>query len=379
MFQYNITYRKKDNGWQYTIEVGRDLNGKRKQKSKGGFKTKRECQEAMIAAETLIDKGEYFIAENITFKDYLSKWLSDYAKIATAPRTYYRYEEIINKYINPKLGTIELNKLKPLHIQGFYNYCINDLNLSTTTVRQFHAIIHKALNKAVEWQMVNNNCSNAVDKPKKAKVDFTVLGDIETNMLLKRLEHMTLYIPVLIAVTTGMRRGEICGLKWENIDLDNGIIYVKEQLQKIENKLELVKVKTDGSKRKIIMLDYTIPILKEHKKKYLTLKLRLGEAFKDEGFVVFQADGSPYEPEYITKNYGRVLGRISKELAIPKIRFHDLRHTHATLMLKAGVHPKVVAERLGHSSITMTLNTYSHVLPDMQQEAAEKLNALLIK
>jgi integrase len=371
--------RKKDNGWQYTIEVGRDLNGKRKQKSKGGFKTKRECQEAMIAAETLIDKGEYFIAENITFKDYLSKWLSDYAKIATAPRTYYRYEEIINKYINPKLGTIELNKLKPLHIQGFYNYCINDLNLSTTTVRQFHAIIHKALNKAVEWQMLNNNCSNAVDKPKKAKVDFTVLGDIETNMLLKRLEHMTLYIPVLIAVTTGMRRGEICGLKWENIDLDNGIIYVKEQLQKIENKLELVKVKTDGSKRKIIMLDYTIPILKEHKKKYLTLKLRLGEAFKDEGFVVFQADGSPYEPEYITKNYGRVLGRISKELAIPKIRFHDLRHTHATLMLKAGVHPKVVAERLGHSSITMTLNTYSHVLPDMQQEAAEKLNALLIK
>lgn len=371
--------RKKDSGWQFTVELSKDpITGKRKQKSKGGFKTKKDCQIAMSEMMIEIEKGEYFETSNMTLRDYLLQWSEDYAKVNVAPKTYERYFDIINKYIIPKLGAVEINNLKPLHIQSFYNYCIKDLKLSSTTVRQFHAILHKSLNQAVKWQLINVNITDAIDKPRKAKISFNTLNEQQVEILLSRLKGMTLFLPVMLALTTGMRRGELCGLKWENIDLNDGIIYVKNQLQKINGELQDTSLKTDGSKRKIIFLKSTLSILKEYRKIQLENKLKNPEYY-NKNYVICKSDGQPYDPSYITKNFVRIIHKISIELNIPKVRLHDLRHTHATLLLKAGVNPKVVSERLGHSSVSMTLNTYSHVLPEMQQDAANKLEKLLSK
>ncbi|ERI92151.1 site-specific recombinase, phage integrase family [Clostridiales bacterium oral taxon 876 str. F0540] len=174
-----------------------------------------------------------------------------------------------------------------------------------------------------------------------------------------------------------MRRGELCGLKWENVDLDEGVIYVKNQLQTIENVKQIVPLKTAGSKRKVILLDYTISILKDYKEQQEENKKIYADKYDEENFVLFHVDRTPFDPDYISRNFARWMHPISKELNIPKIRFHDLRHTHATLLLKVGANIKAVSERLGHTSVAMTLNTYSHLLPDMQKDAVRKLGSLL--
>lgn len=371
--------RKRGSTWEYTVDLEPDvLTGTRKRKTKSGFRTKTECQKAMNALIYEIENGEYFEIEKSSLNDYLKNWLSTYAKLNLAPKTYSSYKEIIDKYITPKLGMISLEKLKPLHIQNFYTCCLTEYKLSGTTTLYCHRILHVALNQAIKWQLIKTNPCNMVNKPRKDRPEMNVLDTNEVDLLLNRIKDLSLYMPVLLAVTTGMRRGELCGLKWENVDLDNGILYVKSQLQLIDNSKQLMPLKTAASKRKIILLDHTIPILKVYKEKQEENKKIYGDNYNKENFVLSHIDGTPYDPDYITRNFARWMNTLSKELNIPKVRFHDLRHTHATLLLKAGANIKAVSERLGHTSVAMTLNTYSHLLPDMQMDAVTKLNELFI-
>lgn len=370
---------KRGSTWTVVVDLGRDENGKRQQKSKGGFKTKKEAEKALNELIVTIEKGDYFVSEDMIFKDYLEKWLNEYCINNLAPKTIKTYNQLINAYIAPKLGNIKLNKLKPLDLQSFYNYLQNDLNLSGTTALRCHEVINISLKHAVQWQMLNKNVATLVQRPKKNKTEMNVLTAEQTNKLLERLKGLTLYLPVLLSVTTGMRRGEVLGLTWNHVDLDNGAIYIENQLQKINDKFELVPTKTAKSKRKVALLPYTIPILKEERKKQIEYRLLLGEEYNSAFNLVYcQANGRPYDPDYVSRNFLRQMNKISKELDIPKIRFHDLRHTHATLLLSSNVNAKIVSERLGHSNIGITLDTYTHVLPDMQKEAAETLNSLML-
>ncbi|MGH4049751.1 MAG: tyrosine-type recombinase/integrase [Clostridium sp.] len=372
----NITKR----GKTYTIvlDIGRDDNGKRKQTTKGGYKTKKEAEKALSELIVKIEKGDYFVSENMLFKDYLEKWVNEYCINNLTPKTIKTYNQLIETYIAPKLGNIKIDKLKPLDLQSFYNYLQNDLNLSGTTALHCHEVINVSLKHAVQWQMLNRNIATSVQRPKKAKKEMLVLTAEQTNMLLERLKNLSLYIPVLLAVTTGLRRGEILGLTWKNVDLDGGVIYVVNQLQKIDGVFKLVPTKTAGSKRKIALLPYTIPILRNLRKLQIEHKLLLGSEYNKLNLVYPQVNGTPYDPDYISRHFLRTMDVISAELEIPKIRFHDLRHTHATLLLSRNVNPKIVSERLGHCGISITLDTYSHVLPDMQKEAADTLNNLFI-
>ena len=241
--------------------------------------------------------------------------------------------------------------------------------------------------------MPKNPCI-LIKKPRRTKSEMKVLNEEQLDKLLNAIKHMTVYIPIMLASTTGMRLGEICGLRWKDVDLDNKFIQVKEQLQEVADKLELVSLKTTTSKRKIILLDYTIDALKELRDKQEANKNYLGDNYNRSGYVVCQNNGEPYQPSYLSRNYKRVMKEYkhkvtvdneTKELSlyelldIPLIRFHDLRHTHATILLKSNIHPKIVAERLGHSDIKMTLETYSHILPDMQQQAVDTLNEIMKK
>ena len=221
-----------------------------------------------------------------------------------------------------------------------------------------------------------------------------VYNQVQLDKLLDAIKNMTIYVPVMLASTTGMRLGEISGLRWKDVDLDNKFIELKDQLQEVDNKLKLVSLKTASSKRKIILLDYTIDALKELKGNQEENNKYFGDKYNKAGYVVCQNNGEPYNPSYISRNYKRVMKEYkhkvtmnneTKELSlyelldIPLIRFHDLRHTHATILLKANIHPKIVAERLGHSDIKMTLQTYSHILPDMQQQAVDEINQIMKK
>ncbi len=361
--------RKHGAGWQYTVELEPDpITGKRKQKSKGGFRTKKECEAAMNELINQIEKGEYFEVEKMTLKEYLEYWLDTYAKVNVAPRTYERYKELVN-HINSQLGGMWLNQLKAAHIQRFYSGLIDDGKLSNSTILKIHRVFHEALKHATSWQMIRYNPVDAVIPPRAERKEMKVWDVDTSSKFLEAIKGTTIYVPVALALQTGMREGEICALKWENVNLISKTLSVVNTLQKIDKKLTLKEPKTPKSRRAIALMDATVQLLKEHHRKQAAVKLTSKE-YNDQGFVCAWEDGRPYDPMYVCKKFSQLV----KELDFPVIRFHDLRHTHATILLQQGVNPKIVSERLGHSNIGITLDTYSHVLPDMQREAAARLD-----
>ncbi|KMT21566.1 phage integrase family [Clostridium cylindrosporum DSM 605] len=237
-------------------------------------------------------------------------------------------------------------------------------------------MLSMALKHAVGWQMLNYNPASAVKPPRPEHIEMNIWDSDTINEVLKELKesNSNLYIPILIGVTTGMRQGEIAALRWRNIDFTNGFISVTHNFQKIDNSnnYALTSPKTNKSNRSIAMMDLTIKELKAHKKKQNELIMLNRDFYNNQDFVCAFEDGSPFKPVYI----GELFRKFIRRSNYPKIRFHDLRHSHATLLLKQGVNPKIVSERLGHANISITLDTYSHVLPNMQKEAISKLNEM---
>lgn len=365
--------RKKDNGWSYTVSLGLDpKTNKYKQKSKGGFKTKKECQMAMTEMENKINKGEYFEESKLTLENYLGNWLEN-IKHNISEGTYVFYKDIVDRVLDPALGNIPIEKLKTMQIQSFLTGILNKQTLSNTTVRHYYNVLNIALNQALKWQVIQSNPCAAVEPPKKQKKELGVLKPDEVELLLNYVnnsEYKIMYMPLILALTCGMRRGEILGLQWDDVDLENGLLKIKHNLVKVGTSYKLTTPKTDSSVRTIALLPTTLKILKEYKENRKVIRIN-----KDLDYVCCWEDGSPIKPDYPSHTLKVLLERCN----LPHVRFHDLRHTHATLLLMQNVNVKVVSERLGHSKIDMTLDTYSHVLPQMQQEAVNKLEDLLFK
>jgi len=363
--------RKRGNTYSVVFDIGRNENGKRRQKWVSGFKTKKEAEKYLAEIIAQIEKGQFVEKNEMALQEYLNYWLENYAKTNTAPKTYKRYIELV-KHITTYLGKIEVQKLKPLHVQQFYTALLEEGKLSKSTILKIHRVFHLAMKHAVQWQIVNYNVLDAITPPRPERIEMKI-WDIETaNKFLEAIKDDILYIPVLLALHTGMREGEICALKWNDVNLEDGYIVVKATLQKINGKLILKEPKTQKSIRTIALMDSTIKALKEHKERQKQKKALLQENYKDENFVCAWDDGRPLDPMYVAKKFPKLI----KKYDFSPIRFHDLRHTHATLLLQQGVHPKIVSERLGHSTVNITLDTYSHVLPNIQKEAVKKLNNL---
>ena len=394
---YSKRLKKKTFGYEVEVTVQQ----KRIREAKRGFLTKTAAREEGERRELEIKKKAqqgYDISDivnkdkaKITVKELLDLWLNT-QKTNITNKTYLYYQNCINM-INKDFSNIKAFKLKPENIELALNKLIES-GLSSSTASHYYTVLNTAYNWSVTRGYAPKNPLDVVKKPKRSKSEIKVYDEKQLNKLLEAIKSTTIYIPVMIAATTGMRLGEICGLRWENVDLNNRFIQLKEQLQEVNGKLELTPLKTSSSKRKIILMDYTIEDLKKLKGKQEANKNYLNDNYNDKGFVVCKNDGEPYQPSYISRNYKRVMkeykhtvtiDNLVKKLSlyelldIPLIRFHDLRHTHATLLLKANIHPKIVADRLGHSDIKMTLQTYSHILPDMQQQAVDELNKVLKK
>jgi integrase len=348
------------------FDISVDENGKRKQKAIGGFKTKREAEKALAESIAKVEKGEYFETSQSTLKEYLDYWMETYAKQNVAPTTYERYGFFVQD-LKP-LWNIKLNAIKPFHVQNYYSKLIDEGKKSNSTILKIHRFLHLALKHAVKWQIVLNNIADAVTPPKAEKVEMKVWDSKTANQFLDLIKDEPIYMAVLLAIHTGMRRGEICALRWRDIDLKKGVIYVQNNLQKVNGKLELVSPKTKKSQRTIVLIRATIKELKKYKK--MQKKSKVISISND--FLFVWPDGTLIYPSYFTDKFKELVKRHS----FPEIRFHDLRHTHATMLLQQGVNPKIVSERLGHSNISITLDTYTHVSDTIQKDAVEKLDSL---
>jgi integrase len=272
-----------------------------------------------------------------------------------------------------------LPKLSPLHIQGFYSRALAEGRkdgkggLSAQSVVHLHRVLHKALAQSVKWQMLARNPVDAVEAPRAERPEMRALNEEETGRLLGVLEGSRLYIPVMLAVTTGLRRGEILGLRWCNVDFTRRTITVVETLEQTKGGLRFKSPKTHRSRRSIALAAMTVEGLRAHRLKQAEERLALGPAYCDQDLVCTRSGGESWPPGLFSATFAAFV----RQSGLPKFRFHDLRHTHATQLLRAGVHPKIVSERLGHSGIGITVDIYSHVLPNIQEEAVHRLDSLL--
>ena len=366
--------------WTIVIDVGRDLNGKRRQKSVTVRGTKKEANQRLTELLRQQDTGTYLDPKKMTVASYLNAWLRDYAEPSVSTKTYIRYESICVKHLAPALGRLQLQMLQPLHIQEYYNEALKfgrmdgKGGLSAQTVKHHHRVLAEAMKKAVNWQLINVNPCDAVDAPKPEKKEMRALDERESATLLDISKGTRLYIPIVIALTTGLRRGELIGLKWSDIDLPAKKLSINRTIEQTSKYGIVEKTpKTKKSRRSIALPNLAIRALKELRKEHSKQKLKLGPEFQDNGYLFINEDGTLWGPDAFTKAFRWFLDKTD----IGYVRFHDLRHTHASQLLKQGINPKVVSERLGHSSIAITMDTYSHVLPGLQEEAASKINDAL--
>jgi integrase len=363
------TIRKEGSTWGYLVYTGTDEDGKKKYKRKRGFKTKKECEAALAEYITQLEKGTVVTNDKMSLKEFIEYWLDTYPKNHCQPATYKRYKEFSRDIIS-YLGNHKLSKLNPLLVQKFYEDLLNERELSNNTVIKVHRMFHLSLKHAQQWQLLNTNPCDLVTPPKSTEIEMKYWDPEEIQFYLQQIKDDRLYIPTLLAVHTGCRVGELCALKWDDVDLINSTIVINKTMQRIDGELQLKKPKTKNSSRVITLLSSTNEFLKKLKNDHRQLKLEKKIPME---YVLRWEDGRPIDPHYISQHFPNML----KKYNLPVIRFHDLRHTHATLLLKLGTNPKVISERLGHSTVSFTLDTYSHVNTDMQRKEVSKAENFL--
>lgn len=319
-----------------------------------------------------MDKGAYTAPNRITFGEHAENWLRTYARMHLRVTTVEGYESVFRNHAIPALGHLQLTKLTPLHLQELYAHKLSE-GLGNRRVQYLHTIIHGCLKHAVKWGLLTRNVADAVDAPRPQRREHSALIPEQIGVLLKSVEGHPLEMIVQLAIGTGLRRGEILALSWDDVDLDAGVIRVRRSLVPTKAGNRVQEPKTVKGRRSVPLPRSTVSALKHQRAKQAEHRLQLASLYQNNGLVCAREDGSPFQPGAVTQMFAR----LTKKAGLPPIRFHDLRHTHASLLLERGVHPKVVQERLGHSTILVTMDTYSHVMPTLQQEAALKLDEAL--
>jgi integrase len=362
----SIFQRKSDGRWSASITLP---NGKRKHYLSNH---RDEVAKQLRAALKGQDDGLPIITERQTVAQFLQRWLAG-AKPSIRERTWVRYEQYVRLHLEPKLGKLALTKLSPQQLQNLYADRL-EAGLSPTTVHHLHATIHKALEQAVKWGLVGRNVADLVEPPRIARYEIRTLSPDEANLLLDAAQDDRLEALYVLALTTGLREGELLGLRWRDVDLEGAAVEVRGSLQRVPTGFIIAEPKTNKSRRRVGLTDDAIAALRQHRARQSAERLRLGTAWTNEHDLVF-TDGSG-KPIDATKFLRTSFAPLLKRAGLPPMRFHDLRHTAATLLLGRGIHPKIVSEMLGHSQVGITLDLYSHVTPTMQREATAAMQAI---
>jgi integrase len=374
----HIRERGKGN-WYAVLSVRDPETGKRKVKfvSLPDAKGKREAQRHLARIVTELDAGESVEPNKVTLAQFLERWLA-HMQTQVAPRTYGGYADKIRNNLIPALGAIWLTKLRPEQISEAYSKaliggrCDGKGGLSTQTVRHIHGILKQALAQACVWRAITHNPANLVKPPKLERGEMQTVNTEQTAAMIDAARGTPIFIPILLGVLCGMRRGEICALRWRSVDLDNGQLSVVASTEQGRGGMREKEPKS-GKGRLVAMPTMLVTELRRHRMQQAEWLLRLGVRLTDDHHVCLREDGESVWPSSLTRAFRTFMRRHK----LPQIRFHDLRHSHATHLLAANVHPKIAQERLGHSNVSITLNTYSHVVPGMQQDAVAKVDAVL--
>jgi len=362
--------------WTIWVDLGRDLeSGKRKQQTMTVHGSKKDAERELRTVLTRIEGGAYVKPAKLTVGEYLEQWLQSYVSSNVGPRTRERYVEIVHAHLIPALNSIPLIALRSQHIQTYYGKALEsgrrDGNggLSAQTVQHHHRVLYEALKHAVKHGILIRNIAEAVDPPRPEHKEMVTLTPEQVNKLLDAVLDTPYYHLFYIAIYTGLRRSELLALRWSHIDLDLATLSVVETLHQLHNREFVFRQPKSKKGRRLVALSPSLSLLlRDHKAKQELDRMLLGKQLLPNDLVFSNPDGSPLQPDGITKAFTR----IARSIGLYGVRFHDLRHTHATLMLWQGIHPKIVSERLGHSSIAITLDTYSHVMPGLQEAAAQR-------
>jgi integrase len=358
--------RKRGNKWSYTVDIGKNADGKRKQKTKSGFNTKKEATAAMNELIYELNKGVWIEPRDLLLKEFAIDWLDNH-KHHLRDTTLVQYDLKIKNWIIPILGKMKVQDIKPIHVEKFSKKLLE--TLKPDTAHKAFSIAKMIMKHAVELELINRNPFDKVSiKKKKRKVDTWTFEEL--NHFLKTVkEHDEFYYSIFsLTAYTGLRKGEVLGIKRSNVDLKNNKIKITQSIAETKEKgVYISELKTPSSYRDIPIDPFITSILKEQIKKNKGMRVKFGPEYKDYDLVFCHPDGELFRPTSLNRPFRKFI-----ELAkVPYIRFHDMRHTHATLLLELGVNPKSVADRLGHSNVKTTLDVYSHPSMNIQSEAAE--------
>ena len=368
-------YQRSDGRWAASIS----LEGGKRKTFYG--KTRKAVQEQLKTALHQQQQGILATGPQQKVEQFLQHWLENVHKQSIRSRTYERYEEIVRLHLVPGIGHHQLQKLSPQHLQSFYTQKLEE-GLSTTTVISFHNVLHKALETAVRWNLISRNVCDLVSPPRRKRFEIQPLSVEQVQQLLAVTRDHRQEALFLLALATGMRRGELLGLKWQDINFQAEMLQIRRILTRVPTKVKKpqgatyveAEPKTEKGRRSIILPQFVLEALKQHRARQSEARLKAGVEWQEHDYVFCTSVGTHLHPTRDVLNQLKVL---LAKAGLPAIRFHDLRHSSATMLLSMGVHPKIVQEILGHSQISMTMDTYSHVLPTMQKEAMSKLNELL--
>jgi integrase len=361
--------------WAIVIDV-RDADGARKRRWHSFTGTKREAQVECARLLTELKAGTAVDPSRLTVAAFFERWL-EHMRGQVSPRSHERYAELCRKNLAPLLGHFTLTKLQPAHISQAYAKALasgrrdGTGGLSARTVTHMHRVLREALQQAVCWHLLARNPADAVKPPKIERQQMRVLDADDTVELIEAARGTPLFVPIMLGVRCGLRRGEVTALRWRNVDLERGQISVVASTEQTDQGVREKEPKS-GKGRTIVLSATEIEELRIHRVRQAQGLLALGVRLTDDHHVVAREDGQPLQPRSLTHAFVKFVRQRGLQ-----IRLHDLRHSHATHMLASGVHPKIAQERLGHSSVGITLDLYSHVLPGMQAEAVARVDATL--
>lgn len=378
---------KRGKKWSFVVDAPReeavDDDGRavrlRRQKWYSGYATKKAAEIAMTEILGSINKQAYVAPDKVTVAAYLAEWLQAQAREDIRPSTLASYRQLMETYVIPRIGMHQLQSLSSAHIDALYTALLaggrkqRAGGLSPRTVHYVHVVLRKALAHAARMQRVARNVADDVKAPpsRVAAVPRTWSG-AELRAFLEHVEGDRLHAAWVLAASTGMRRGEVLGLRWSDVDLEAGRVSITQTVIAVGYKVSFSTPKTDNGRRSVALDPAVVNALRAHRVRQAEERLAAA-TYADLDLVFARPDGSPLHPD----NFSQSFDNHVRAVGLPRIRLHDLRHTHATLALQAGVHPLVVSKRLGHGSVTVTLDVYSHAIPEMQEEAAARVAAVV--
>jgi integrase len=379
----NITQRGKSS-WRLKFDIEPDpVTGERRTRYKTIKGGKRAAQSELRRLLNEVDEGQFIDPVRTTVSEYLERWDRDWAAVQVSPKTSERYAELMRKHVQPHIGSIAIQKLKPADLAELYAKLLREgrgrdndgepQGLAPRTVGHVHRVLHRALGHAQRWQIVSTNVASVVAPPKVESTEVAIWTQEQTADALSKLKDRPIYPIAALAVGTGMRRGEILALRWKDLDLDGAKVRVEQSLEATKAGLRIKAPKTKHSRRAISLSGWTVEVLRAHRVEALKTALALGIGrLPDDGLVFGKPeDGSPRNPGTISTDWTRAV----RALDLPPVSFHGLRHTHASQLIAAGLDVLTISRRLGHGSPTVTLSVYGHMFGNTDDRAAQIMDA----